>query len=53
MVDTNILIYAADPAAGEKRVRAMELIEERARQAVLSVSVQVLNEFYVVATRPN
>jgi predicted nucleic acid-binding protein len=53
MVDTNILIYAADPAAGDRRLRAMKLIQERAALAALSVSVQILNEFYVVATRPN
>ena len=30
LVDTNILIYAADPAAGEKRVRALALLDELA-----------------------
>src|SRR4051794_40048640 len=53
MVDTNILIYAADPAAGEGRVRAIALIHRLTDQAMLAISVQVLNEFYVVATRPN
>lgn len=53
MVDTNVLIYAADPAAGARRTRAIELLRELTDQARLAVSVQVLNEFYVVATRPN
>ena len=49
-VDTNILLYAASQAEGEK---------EKARLAVdlldsedLALSVQVLQEFYVQATRP-
>jgi predicted nucleic acid-binding protein len=53
MVDTNILIYAADPTAGDKHSRAIALIEELANRASLTVSVQVLNELYAVAIRPN
>jgi predicted nucleic acid-binding protein len=53
MIDTNILVYAADPAAGERRARALELIRTLTDQDRLALSVQVLNEFYAVATRPN
>jgi predicted nucleic acid-binding protein len=53
IVDTNILIYASDPAEGDKRVRALELIGELIDQGRLALSGQVLNEFYTAATRPN
>jgi predicted nucleic acid-binding protein len=53
IVDTNILIYAADPAAGAKHKRALDLIQELTNRSSLTLSVQVLNEFYAVATRPN
>lgn len=50
-VDTNILIYAHDVDAGEKRVTARRMLEELwvGRNGVLSM--QVLQEFYVNATR--
>ncbi len=50
-VDTNVLIYAVSPSAGEagKRRRARELL----RGGGLAVSVQVLQEFYSQTTRPN
>ena len=49
-LDTNVLIYAvsATPEDAEKRGRAIELLSE----SDLAVSVQVLQEFYVQATRP-
>jgi predicted nucleic acid-binding protein len=53
MIDTNVLIYAADPAAGDKKIRAQDLIQALADADRLAVSVQVLNEFYTVATRPH
>ncbi len=48
-VDTNVLLYAisVDPAEEEKRTLATELL--RARD--LALSAQVLQEFYVQATR--
>jgi predicted nucleic acid-binding protein len=48
-VDTNVLLYAISRAPGEqgKATRAMELLATRD----LGVSVQVLQEFYVQATR--
>lgn len=50
-VDTNILLYAYDAGSGARHRRARELVGTlgRTRQGVLSV--QVLQEFYVNATR--
>ena len=50
-VDTNVLVYAvsAAPEDEEKRRRALELLAGRD----LVLSVQVLQEFYVQATRPS
>jgi predicted nucleic acid-binding protein len=50
-VDTNILIYAYDRSAGSKHERARELIAELWLSKRGCLSVQVLQEFYVVATR--
>lgn len=50
-VDTNILLYAISTDAGEreKSEKARTLLESRD----LALSVQVIQEFYVQATRPN
>ena len=50
-VDTNVLIYAVspDPQEADKRRTAQELLE----QGDLTLSVQVLQEFYHQVTRPN
>ena len=50
LADTNILIYAADTSPEErvKRARAAEVLKEDD----LSLSTQVLQEFYHQATRP-
>ena len=50
-VDTNILLYAIsrDPGERDKAKRANEILASRD----LALSVQVLQEFYVQATRPN
>ena len=47
--DTNVLLYAIsrEPAEGAKAARANELLGERD----LAISAQVLQEFYVQATR--
>lgn len=47
--DTNVLLYAIsrDPGEQGKALRASELLDERD----LALSVQVLQEFYVQATR--
>jgi predicted nucleic acid-binding protein len=46
-VDTNILIYAHDKAAGAKRERAKALVEELWRDRTGVVSTQVLQELAV------
>jgi predicted nucleic acid-binding protein len=50
LADTNILIYAADtsPEERQKRVVAVAVLKEED----LTLSVQVLQEFYHQATRP-
>jgi predicted nucleic acid-binding protein len=50
-VDTNILIYAFDLTAGEKRQKAAALVERLWSEHTGCVSLQVLQEFYVTATR--
>ena len=49
-LDTNILLYSIsrDPTETAKRDRAVALIDEGGN----ALSVQVLQEFYVQATRP-
>ena len=44
LVDTNILIYAADLNAGDKNLRAVELVDDLTAQNRMVVSAQVLNE---------
>lgn len=50
-VDTNVLIYAFDRSAGRKRTRAAQLLERLWEERTGCVSLQVLQEFYVTATR--
>ena len=51
-VDTNVLLYLHDRTAGPKRERALELLGGLVRSDVrLCLSVQVLQQFYVNATR--
>ena len=50
-VDTNILIYAFDLTAGQRRDMAAALIERLWIERTGCVSVQVLQEFYVTATK--
>jgi predicted nucleic acid-binding protein len=50
-VDTNILIYAYDRTAGRRQARARELLADLWQSRRGCLSVQVLQEFYVVATR--
>jgi len=50
-VDTNVLVYAADPGAGEKHVRAREWLEHLAERGTGRLSYQVLQEYYVTVTR--
>jgi predicted nucleic acid-binding protein len=50
-VDTNILLYAYDDSAGTKRDQARALLEELWESREGCLSVQVLQEFFVTATR--
>ncbi len=50
-VDTNVLVYAYDVTAGDKHTRARTLLEELWGTREGCVSVQVLQEFFVTATR--
>jgi len=49
-LDTNVLLYAYDPAAGQRHVRAQELVLDLARRHQAAISLQVMQEFYVNAT---
>ena len=50
-VDTNILVYAHDDSAGAKRDRARALVEQLWESRDGCLSVQVLQEFFVIVTR--
>lgn len=50
-VDANILLYAYDATAGEKQEVARALVDRLWRERRGALSVQVLQEFYVNATR--
>jgi predicted nucleic acid-binding protein len=50
-VDSNVLIYAHDRDAGQKRDLAMALLDQLWRERTGTLSVQVLQEFFVTVTR--
>lgn len=50
-VDTNVLIYAHDCSAGEKHIRARNLVRELWQSGEGCLSIQVSQEFYVNVTR--
>jgi predicted nucleic acid-binding protein len=50
-VDTNILVYAHDDSAGNKRDQARMLVEQLWESRDGCLSVQVLQEFFVSVTR--
>ncbi|HEY4362836.1 MAG TPA: PIN domain-containing protein [Bryobacteraceae bacterium] len=49
--DTNIFLYADDLSAPAKQSRAIQLITEHQRAGRLVLSLQVLQEYFVGATR--
>jgi len=49
--DTNVLVYADDTAWPEKQERAIKLCSEHVRSGTSVVSLQVLQEYFVAATR--
>lgn len=50
-VDTNVLVYAHDRSETRKQPLAEKLLEQLWASRTGSLSTQVLQEFYVVATR--
>lgn len=50
-VDTNVLIYAYDRTAGDKRVRARQVLASPLRERRAVISTQVLQEFFFSSTR--
>lgn len=50
-VDTNILLYANDRSAGEKREKSARLLRELWSTRTGALSTQVLQEFFYNATR--
>lgn len=50
-VDTHVLVYAEDRAAGTKQASAFAWLRELWLRRAGRLSVQVLHEFYVCATR--
>jgi predicted nucleic acid-binding protein len=50
-VDTNVLVYAHDAGAGARQTRAVELLTRLFEEEGGALSIQVLSEFYSVATR--
>lgn len=50
-VDTNILVYAHDNSAGNKYIKAKSLISDLWQSETGCISIQVLQEFYVVMTK--
>ena len=50
-LDTNVLVYADDLDAGDKRERAREVLQEAMASGEGVLSTQVLQEFFVITTR--
>jgi predicted nucleic acid-binding protein len=50
-VDTNVLVYAHDAQAGNRHITAKRILGELWDRRDGSLSTQVLQEFYAVATR--
>jgi predicted nucleic acid-binding protein len=49
-LDTNVLVYAADRAAGEHHERALQILDMAVRRKCV-LTLQVLAEFFYVTTR--
>ena len=50
-VDTNLLVYAYDESAGEKRTRAVGLVGEILKSGIAVTSTQVLQELVICLRR--
>lgn len=51
LIDTNVLVYAYDPAAGDKHRQALEVLDQLVASGTGALSTQVLAEFFHVVTR--
>jgi predicted nucleic acid-binding protein len=51
LVDTNVLVYAYEPTAEDKRDRAIEVLEFLGTRQLSSLNAQILGEFFVTVTR--
>ncbi|MCX7012519.1 MAG: PIN domain-containing protein [Candidatus Sumerlaeota bacterium] len=51
LIDTNVLVYAADPSAPGKQRRAIEVLESLAQAGSGVLSAQCLSEYFAVVTR--
>ncbi len=49
--DTNVFLYTDDKDMPEKKARATALVTEHQRSGLAVVSIQVLQEYFVCATR--
>ncbi len=49
--DTNVLVYADDAAWPDKQERAIAIVSDHLRRGRAVVSLQVLQEYFVAATR--
>jgi predicted nucleic acid-binding protein len=49
--DTNVLVYIFDSSAPNKRIRALQLLEQAIKAGLAVLSTQVLQEFFVTVTR--
>ena len=50
-LDSNVLVYADDASSGPKRSTARDVIKKHVGDGTAVVSLQVLQEYYAVATR--
>ena len=51
LVDTNVLVYAHDRDAGDKHIKAIDLVARLARSGDRAISAQILNELANVLHR--
>lgn len=52
-IDTNVVIYACDRGAGDKRTRAREVLAPLLRERRAVISTQVLQEFFAATRKLN
>jgi len=50
-LDTNVLVYADDAGSAAKQTVAQEVVEDAIKSGAAVLSTQVLQEYFVIATR--